>query len=170
MEKTKKIGIDARFFGPKDKGFGRYVENLIENLEIIDKVNQYFIFLNEERAKEYVPGNPNFRKILINYGSLWPFKTDKRMGDWELDVMHFTCLPPPLFYNRKFILTMHDMTWRIFPPFKNSPKRLIYSIVFKRAIERAEKIISVSEYTKKDILKFYKINPQKIEVIYEGVS
>ena len=43
-----KIGIDARFFGAKDKGFGRYTENLIRNLEKIDSVNHYFIFLRKD--------------------------------------------------------------------------------------------------------------------------
>jgi hypothetical protein len=47
---------------------------------------------------------------------------------------------------------------------------LAYRVVFKHAIKNSEKIIAVSEYTKKDILRHYKINPEKINVIYEGVS
>ena len=45
--RTRRIGIDARFFGPKDKGFGRYTQQLVEHLEKIDPLaggNQYFIF------------------------------------------------------------------------------------------------------------------------------
>ena len=172
MKEAKKIGIDARFFGPKDKGFGRYVENLIMNLENIDKINQYFIFLNKDREKEYIPRNPNFRKILIGHNSLWPFKIDKKMKGNDLDIIHFTCLPPPVFYKtrNKIVLTLHDLTWRVFPPFRNPLKKFFYGLSFSNAVKKANKIIAVSEYTKKDILRLYKVNPEKIKVIYEGAS
>jgi glycosyltransferase involved in cell wall biosynthesis len=172
MKEAKKIGIDARFFGTKDKGFGRYVENLIMNLENIDKINQYFIFLNKNREKEYSPRNPNFRKILIGHNSLWPFKIDKKMKVRDLDIIHFTCLPFPVFYKakNKIVLTVHDLTWKIFSPSRNPLKKFFYSLSFSNAVKKADKIIAVSEYTKKDISKLYKINPDKIKIIYEGVS
>ncbi|MFH1461023.1 MAG: hypothetical protein ABIF84_01195, partial [Patescibacteria group bacterium] len=50
-----RIGIDARFYGPKQKGLGRYVQKLIENLERIDENNQYIIFLRKENWSEYQP-------------------------------------------------------------------------------------------------------------------
>lgn len=171
MKEAKKIGIDARFFGPKDKGFGRYVENLIMNLEDIDKTNQYFIFLNKNREEEYAPRNPNFRKILIGHNSLWPFKIDKKMKVRELDIIHFTCLPLPVFYKTKskIVLTVHDLTWKIFPSFKNPLKKFFYGLSFSNAIKKANKIIAVSECTKKDILMLYNVNSEKIKVIYEGI-
>lgn len=172
MEKIKKIGIDARFFGSKDKGFGRYVENLIKNLENADKKNHYFIFLNKDRDKEYNPENPNFRKILIGHNSMWPFRLDKKTKNQNLDIIHFTCLPPPVFYKtkNKIIVTVHDFTWKIFPSFKNPFKKFFYNRAFSGAMKKADKIIAVSEHTKKDIIRFYKIIPEKIKVIYEGVS
>ena len=95
-----------------------------------------------------------------------------------LVLVHFTHFNVPIFYQRRFIVTIHDLTLRYFPTFKRSLKNLIfypfknlaYRIVFKHAIKNSEKIIAISEYTKKDILKFYKINPNKIKVIYEGIT
>jgi glycosyltransferase involved in cell wall biosynthesis len=172
MKVAKKIGIDARFFGPKDKGFGRYVESLVINLENIDKTNQYFIFLNKNREEEYAPRNPNFRKILIGHNSLWPFKIDKKMKVRDLDIIHFTCLPLPVFYKVKneIVFTVHDLIWKTFPPFKNPLKKFFYGLTFSNAIKKANKIIAVSENTKKDISRLYRINSEKIKVIYEGVS
>jgi len=172
MKEAKKIGIDARFFGCRDKGFGRYVENLIKNLENIDKTNQYFIFLNKNREKEYIPQNPNFRKIIISHNFLWPLKIDKKIYDWELDIIHFTCLPFPLFYKtkNKTVITVHDLIWRISPPFKNLLKKFFYRLSFSNAIKKANTVIAVSKHTQKDILEIYKINQDKIKVIYEGVN
>jgi hypothetical protein len=183
-----KIGIDARFFGPKDKGPGRYTQKLIENLEKIDKKNQYFIFLRKSRWNEYKATNSNFKKVLANYQwygwkeqILFPFKIQKH----KIDLMHFTHFNAPIFYRKDFIVTIHDLILRHFPtsrknlrnflfyPFKNS----MYKLAFKQAVKRAKKIIAVSRYTKKEILKYYpagdgtgKINPDKIKVIYEGVA
>jgi glycosyltransferase involved in cell wall biosynthesis len=176
-----KIGIDARFFGAKDKGPGKYTENLIKELEKIDFKNQYFIFLRKKRWDEYNPQNPNFKKVLANYEwyswkeqLLFPFKIRK----YKLDLMHFTHFNAPIFYRGKFIITIHDLILRHFPTSRKNLrnflfypfKELAYRIAFGRAVRRAEKIIAVSQYTKDDILKYYKINPDKIKVIYEGVS
>ena len=70
----------------------------------------------------------------------------------------------------KIIVTVHDFTWKTFPSFKNPLKKFFYNRVFSGAIKKADKIIAVSEHTKKDIIRFYKIIPEKIKVIYEGVN
>jgi len=172
MEKIRKIGIDARFFGCRDKGFGRYVENLILNLEKADEKNLYFIFLNEKRDDVYTPHAANFKKILIGHSSFWPFKIDKKINKENLDIIHFTCLPFPIFYKNKSktVFTVHDLTWKLYPSFRNILKKFFYNLSFSRAIKKAEIIIVNSEYTKNDILKFYKINPSKIKVVYEGTN
>lgn len=172
MKEIKKIGIDARFFGFKDKGFGRYVENLIKNLEIIDKDNQYFIFLKKTREKDYFPQNINFHKILIGHNFLWPFKFDKKITNQDLDLIHFTCLPPPLSYGfkGKTIITVHDLIWKFCPPFKNFLKKFFYGLCFGRAIKKADKVITVSACVKNDILENYNISSEKIKFIYEGIN
>ena len=51
MEMQKTIGIDARFLG--DAGPGRYVKNIVENLENLDTKNNYVIFLREKGFDSY---------------------------------------------------------------------------------------------------------------------
>jgi len=186
--RIKKIGIDARFFGAKDKGFGRYTENLIKNLEKIDSINQYFIFLRKDSWDKYEPASPNFKKVLADYrwyGIREQIFLPIKLKKYKLDLVHFTHFNAPIFYRRKFIVTIHDLTLRHFPTFKKSLlnfliypfKNLAYRIIFRHAIKNSEKIIAISEYTKQDILKHYpakdgagKVNPDKIKVIYEGIT
>jgi len=185
------IGIDARFFGPKDKGFGRYTEQLIKNLEKTDKQNQYFIFLRKNSWEEYKPENPNFKKVLADYkwyGWKEQIFLPIKLKKYKLDLVHFThfnvpilCSAPLFFFkrnfHRKFIVTIHDLTLRHFSTTKKNLKnflfypfkKLVYKLIFNGAIKKAEKIIAISQYTKKEILKYYKINPKKIKVIYDGV-
>lgn len=149
------IGIDARFFGAKDKGLGRYTENLIKNLEALDKRNQYFIYLNKKRWEDYIPQSQNFKKVLFC-----------QLKQTKPELMHFTYFKVPFFYRGKFVVTIHDLITSHVGIFK----KIAYKLVASRAIKKAERIIAVSEYTKKEILKAYPvIGADKIEVIYEGV-
>lgn len=180
-----RIGIDARFLGSKQKGLGRYVQELVENLEKVVNLKgngdlEFVIFLRKDNWKNYHPKDYRFRKVLADYK--WyslkeqiflPFVINKE----KLDLMHFPHFNVPVFYFRPFIITVHDLILKRFPTRKASTlnllsyyfKNLAYSLVISIALKRAKKIISVSYFTKKDILKYFKINPKKIIVIYEGV-
>ncbi|MFA4817290.1 MAG: glycosyltransferase family 1 protein [Parcubacteria group bacterium] len=174
-----KIGIDARFYGSLGKGLGRYTQKLIENLEKEDGQNEYFIFLRRENFGDYVPVNKNFHKVLADYRwysfseqLLMPFVLLK----YKLDLAHFPHFNVPVFYPKKFIVTIHDLILIHYPtirgttlhPFLYRIKFLAYRLVINLAIRRAHKVIAVSEFTRKDILKNYGINPKKVEMIFEA--
>jgi glycosyltransferase involved in cell wall biosynthesis len=174
-----KIGIDARFYGSIGKGLGRYTQKLIENLEKTDQKNLYFIFLRQENFEEYHPQNSNFKKVLADFS--WytfseQFDMPRLLNKYNLDLVHFPHFNVPLFYRKKFIVTIHDLILIHFPtikgttlnPFLYKLKFWAYKLVINSAIKRAEKIIAVSEFTKKDILSNYLINSDKINVIYEA--
>lgn len=182
MESKKnqlRIGIDARFYGPRQKGLGRYVQKLIEDLEEIDSKNQYLVFLRKENYADYRPKNSNFKKVLADYKwyglseqIFFPFKI------WQsrVDLIHFPHFNVPLICSAPFVVTIHDLILKKFAPRRASLlgpvrywlKNLGYSLVIRLALKRAGKIIAVSNYTKEDVLKYFKAGPEKIEVIYEG--
>lgn len=175
-----RIGIDARFFGSVGKGLGRYTQKLIEKLEKIDSVNDYFIFLRKENFNEYQTQNPKFKKVLANYAWYSFFEQlffPRLLKKYQLDLMHFPHFNVPVFYRKKFIVTIHDLILIHFPTIKNTTRNsflyrckfLAYRWVINSAISRSKKIITVSEFTKKDILENYKnITTEKISVTYEA--
>jgi glycosyltransferase involved in cell wall biosynthesis len=174
-----RIGIDARFYGSIGKGLGRYTEKLIQNLEKIDTQNQYFIFLSQEGFEQYHPQSGNFKKILADY-KWYSLEEQLRMptllNKYQLDLVHFPHFNVPIFYRKKFVVTIHDLILLHFPtlrgttldPFLYWFKFWMYKIVIRFAIKRSEKIVTVSEFTKRDIIANYFINPQKISVTYEA--
>jgi len=175
-----RIGIDARFFGPIGKGLGRYTQKLIENLERIDDVNQYFFFLKKENFHEYKLSGKNFKKVLADYH--WytfgeQVKFPRLLRKYKLDLVHFPHFNVPLFYFGKFIVTIHDLILIHFPTVRSSTlgpvlywiKFFVYKIVIKSAVLRSSRIIAVSNFTKSDILKVYpQIPEEKIRVTYEA--
>lgn len=90
----------------------------------------------------------------------------------KLDLVHFPSFNVPIFYPGKFIVTIHDLIHHRFPGKKKGRllHRLAYRLIMNSAVKRAAKIIAVSEATKQDILATFRIPPEKILVIYEGVN
>ncbi len=175
------IGIDARLFGTRHGGIGRYTEKLIKHLETIDSENQYVVFLQKNNFDEYEPRNPNFKKALANFRAysfgeqlIFPFQ----LLPYNFDFVHFTHFSLPIFYPKKFIVTIHDLIISHYPSSRATTRNFLfykiklffYQIVVKTAAKRAEKIIAVSEFTKNDIVRLLKIKPEKIFVTYEGVA
>jgi glycosyltransferase involved in cell wall biosynthesis len=174
-----RIGIDARFFGPIGKGLGRYTQRLIENLENIDIVNDYFVFLRRENFNDYQPKNKKFQKVLTDYN--WytfseQINMPKILNKHQLDLVHFPHFNVPIFYRKKFVITIHDLILIHFPTVKNTTlnpfyywlKFAAYKFVIWSAIRRAKKIIAVSNFTREDILKHYSVPRNKVVLTYEA--
>jgi glycosyltransferase involved in cell wall biosynthesis len=175
-----KIVIDARFFGT-ETGIGRYVKELVENLERIDFKNQYVVFLAAKNFDLYQPVNPNFQKKLadINWYSLAEQIKMKKIVDAErADLAHFPHFNVPIFCRTPFVVTIHDLILRHYPtsaastknPFVFYLKYVFYNLVLRCAALRAKKIIVPSYFVKNDLIKNLKTNPDKIRVIGEGLS
>ncbi|MFH1611879.1 MAG: glycosyltransferase family 1 protein [bacterium] len=176
-----RIGIDARFYGPKkQKGLGRYLQELITELEKIDTNNEFVIFLRCENWNDYQPINNNFRKVLADYR--WYTFAEQIMMPikiWreDIDLMHFPHFNIPIFCPTKFVVTIHDLILKHFPtrrastlgPIMYRIKNWGYEITIWLAVRRSQKIIAVSEFTKRDILNNFNVADNKIKVIYEGV-
>jgi glycosyltransferase involved in cell wall biosynthesis len=176
-----RIGIDARFFGSIGKGLGRYTQKLIENLEIIDQENHYFIFLRRENWDEYQPRSKNFTKVLADvpwYTLREQLQMPKIFERCGIDLMHFPHFNVPVSYKGKFVVTIHDLILFRYPTRRASTlsaptyflKKMIYHQVIKRAVRNSEKIFAVSKHTKKDVLANFKIDPSKVVVTYESVD
>lgn len=172
-----KIGIDARLIG--QTGVGRYTKNLIKNLAKIDKKNQYSLFLRQEEFNSFVLPGKNFEKKLADFR--WhsleeQIKFPKILERENLDIVHFPYFSIPILYKGKYIVTIHDLiidhfntgraTTLPMPIYKI--KRLGYKKILTSAIKNAVKIIAVSYSTKQEIIDHYKVDPDKIEVIYEA--
>lgn len=176
-----RIGIDARFYGPFGKGLGRYTQKLVTHLERIDHANEYVVFLRRENWADYQPKNPRFTKALADYQ--WYSLAEQLLMPltlWthKLDLVHFTHFNVPILYFGKFIVTIHDLILTKYPteratrlgPLAYRVKHAGYELAIRSAIQRAERVISVSEFTKQEIVDHFHTTPSKISVTYEAVD
>jgi len=166
------ILFDNQIFSwQKFGGISRYFYELMKELESYAKYklplmvsNNIYISLQKHRS--FFP-NIDFREKMriMNMLNRFAFVREAQKGKW--DIMHSTYYDPFfLKYATRIplVITIHDMIHEKF----NLDKRTIDSK--KKYITQADRIIAVSENTKKDILEIYNINPDKIDVIYHGYS
>jgi len=194
-----RIGIDARFYGPTGKGLGRYTQEIVDNvIKIVNADNvsssehktsvsfsreeiEIVVFLSAENFNDFITPASNVKKVLlrVNWYSwqeqiLMPFVIKKE----KVDLMHYPHFNVPMIIPGKFVVTIHDLILTHFPTRRASTlspllyyfKNIAYRLVIKCAIRRASRIITVSEFTKKDLMKKFSVAAEKISVTYEGVA
>jgi glycosyltransferase involved in cell wall biosynthesis len=177
-----RIGIDARLYGTVGKGLGRYISELIDELEKLDQENEYVIFLRECNFGDYEPRNPRFSKALAEYQwygwreqLLYPFFLRR----FRLDLLHCPHFNVPLLYGRPFVVTVHDLILLEHPstrattlgPLKYFVKFLGYRLLMGIALRAASAVLTVSEFSKRDLERHFPfLKHKKVTVTYEAAA
>lgn len=153
-----KIGIQISSDLKQRTGVEEYVYQLLKHLPRVDGFkNHQFFLLDRKNLK-------------------WPFKygwTQIRLS-WEMlknkpDVLFVPAHTFPIIHPKKMIITIQGLEFERAPEFYSFLQRKKLRFLTKRNAKKATKIITPSECTKKDLIEFYNINPNKIFVIYHGI-
>lgn len=174
----RRIGIDCRMIN--ESGIGRYIENLILNLNEIDSNTKYILFVLDKN-NFHLKLNNNFELVDANY--IWhsfaeQTKFLKVINSFNLDLYHSPHPNMPYFYKKNFVVTIHDLTMlkkrtgraSTYGFLRYTFKWLVFKIMLTWSVKRASKIITVSYFVKDQIIKEFKLDQSKVEVIYNGVS
>ena len=98
----------------------------------------------------------------------FPYKELKKLKPDLLHVPHYNV---PIFYKGDMVVTIHDLTHLVCSEFFGSKLKILYAkIMMKIAIKKAKFILTVSESTKRDIIRYFKVPEDKIKVTYLGVK
>lgn len=175
-----RIGIDARFYGIKDTGIGRYVRSLVLSLAKIDHENTYLIFGGGEIKNEIVDFD-NF--VFIPLDTLKYSLKEQLINpfiflSYRLDLLHVPHFNAPLLYPKKMIVTIHDLIKHLSVGTKTTThnpllyhyKHLAYKILVNLVVQKADKIITPSEYWKNYLQNYYHLKEDKVVVTYEGID
>ena len=175
----KKILIDARLYGLENTGIGRYILNLIEELKEL-KTNHQFVVLLRKKYFDQLKLPRNWEKIVADFGPYdfaEQIKLPPLLFDLKPDLVHFPHINIPVFWRGKFVVTVHDMTMHHqgidatkLPIPIYFLKRIPYRYSFRQAVITSSNIIAPSNVVKKEIVSYFKINEQKVTMIYEGVD
>jgi glycosyltransferase involved in cell wall biosynthesis len=176
------IAFEAKRAFNNFTGLGNYSRFIISALRQEYTEEQYSLYTptlsKHEEASNFYKQNKDitvFPSGIWKSGSLKSAWRSKRIGrlaeKQNIDVFHGLSneLPSGLKSNTKKIVTIHDLIFLRYPEFYPFIDRKIYKSKFKSACKKADEIIAISEQTKNDIIEFFKIDPAKIQVVYQGV-
>ncbi|MEK7534905.1 MAG: glycosyltransferase family 1 protein [Patescibacteria group bacterium] len=168
-----RIGLDLRFWRSGTGGLGRYSRNLLKELLLIDKDNQYTAIITPEDEPEFDLHAPNLTKLVVpipHYSLSEQTKLPKILKQQNFDLVHFANFNHPILYRRPFVVTIHDLIMHLFPTGaqKSSLLRKGAYRLTMRDCRRAKRIIVPSVSTKNDLVRMLKFSPNKIAITPEG--
>ena len=172
------IAVDVSAAVHHRAGLGRYAESLLRAL-VAQSPDRYALFYNRERGVE----PPEGLEHLPSHTVAWGYKP-WRMLVWlgQLGRIGFDRLVPgtSLFHATEHlllplssiptVLTVHDLIFRHLPEHHKSLNRWYLNLTMPLYCHRATRIITVSEFTRRDLIAAYAIPEEKITVIYEAAS
>jgi len=165
-----RIGIDARKL--HDFGIGTYIRNLLRQLARLDRSTEFVLLARPEDCQALGTLGENFRAVAETAGNYSvteqlaiPFAL-KREGVTLFHAPHYVL--PPLVGCRS-VVTIHDCIHLMFPQYLPNRFAHRYAKTFiSLAARRATRVLTVSESSKADILRFVNAPPEKIDVIYNA--
>jgi glycosyltransferase involved in cell wall biosynthesis len=167
-----KIAFDAKRFFHNTSGLGNYSRDLIRILSEYFPENEYLL-LNKNKSERGtdILNKPNVHFVETTKGTMSrQFKMGKDAQKQNADIFHGLSGELPLKWDKKpikKIVTIHDLIFIRYPQYYSFFDRKIHLWKFKKAAHTADKIIAISEQTKRDIIQYLKINENKVEVIYQ---
>jgi len=157
---------------------GRYVERLLHYLQAINSPHDFQILLKPEDVNGWQPTAANFSVVPCPHKE---FSFDEQLGlkrqiqQLKPDLVHFTFPQQPIWYRGRTVTTIHDLTTlRFSNPAKNAAvfkiKQRVYAHVIKRAAQKAQRVLTPSEFVKSDLVNFSGISPDKVTVTLEAAD
>jgi len=174
-----KIGIDASILARrKTTGINRFLRNVLRYIHEVDKKNEYFLCTPCQLPEYEIQG---FNVITIGenksipqkyYYPFWlNFLLPLVLHKHRFDVFFQPNFVLPILSNSmttKYVITIHDLIPQVTPQYREVIYRTYLNAVLPRSIERSHSIITVSESSKRDIIRLYNTPSDKISVIYEA--
>ncbi len=171
-DRPLRIGIDAMVLRGRDAGTLRYVEQLLSGLADADRMREYIVFANASvLPANLVPAQPNVSCRDVPAVRILPRAVQQQFyRSWNsqgpLDLLHCPAFVPPLFFGGRIVATVFDLTFWLYPQTMKWTGRLWWRLFGRKGIERADRVIALSESTKRDLGSCLGIPPERVRVIY----
>ena len=168
----KRIGIDAHVLTGKFQGSRTYLLNLLRYLGEIDTVNRYLLYsFDPDTTRKLLPyENFEHRRLVMRPGIprlliYWPWEQWRRRLDFLLT--SYFC---PLLFPQRQIVILHDLLFESHPQYFTQAARLRFKLLVRLSASRARHVIVVSETTRAEVLKRYRLPSSRVHLVSGGID
>jgi glycosyltransferase involved in cell wall biosynthesis len=173
-----KVGINASFLRKPDTGIGQVTFNFLKKLKEFPISNfqfptEFILYLEKdvdldlpENFKKRILESKFYRRDDLARKIIWEkYLLPKQIEKDGCDVL-LSPYQSATISKIKHLMFVHDTVWKIFPQYLNNWRKKIYYRMIDQAIPKADKVVTISENSKQDIVKYFKIPDDKIIVSY----
>jgi glycosyltransferase involved in cell wall biosynthesis len=168
-----RIGVNALYLIPGGVGGTEiYLRNLLAALTRIDHSNEYFVFTNRETGSDLphavplgISASNRPARLLLEQTRL-----PREVRRLRLDVLLNAGFTAPLITRAPNVTVFHDLQHKRHPEHFRWFDRPFWSMFLYGAVTRSELLIAVSDETKRDLMRFYDLPPERVRVIPHGVN
>ncbi len=162
-----KVGIDARMLGSGKGGGETYVRNMIQGLSTVNPDDDYTLFLNEFLPKDTLPGVERMRQVVVSRHNHVPnpLSFSLALARARVDVAHAQYMAPwpwPV----RLVVSLHDIAYERYPQFFDPGTVAGFRIYVPLTLRRARIVLTLSEFCKEEIVRRYRVPPEKVMVTY----
>ncbi len=159
-----RFAVDAHAIGRNLTGNETYIRSLLRGFSEVDSESEFVAYVSEPAAAEWVPESFTVKHVSSN-----PFR---RLG-WDLareskadgaDLLHVQ-YTSPLFCDLPLVVTVHDVSYLECPEYFEWARRTQLRYTVARTVERAARVLTVSEFSRNSILNAYDIAPNVVKVV-----
>jgi glycosyltransferase involved in cell wall biosynthesis len=172
------IGVNAHLLSLADTyrsaGINWYIQNLLSHLPEVDPHIDYTVFLGERRYPGRAGLDLRFSR-LPTQRPLARILWEQAIQPWSareagLDLIHGTAFVGPQFSTCPFVITVHDLSFLSYPQNFPALNRTYLRMFTRMSVRRARRIIAVSESTKRDLMRYYGVSGDRVDVVHNGVD
>jgi glycosyltransferase involved in cell wall biosynthesis len=175
QDETLRIGLNLLYLIPGVVGGTEtYARSLIHSLAPLDAENEYVVFVNKLAAQMDVTPGLNFRRVVcpfvplrrvVRYGweqGILPFQLARE----RIDIVHSLGFVAPLAARSRQIVSVHDLNFLTQGGWGTAHGRRILRFFVEMSVRRADHIITISEFSRGEIIGNLNVAPEKISVTH----
>ncbi len=175
-----RIGINILYLRPSCvDGAYIYARRLLDSLALLDAENTYYIYLNAEAAQFAMPA-PNFQPVVFpflpqqRFPRYWHEQVilPRHAAKHKLDILHSLHLTHPFFLPCRSVMTLHDTRFMI-PALGGDIygfRRQVIRFFAGNGARRATRIVTDSDFAKREMIAHFSLKPDKIDVVHLSIS
>jgi glycosyltransferase involved in cell wall biosynthesis len=167
-----RIAIDARKL--RDFGIGTYIRNILIELSRLDRTTEYVVLCRPDDLDAGDVLGRNFRMVpetAPTYSVAEQFRIPMSLAREHVHLVHEPHYVLPPLVRCRSVVTIHDCIHLMFPQYLPGKLAHVYAKgSMWCAARKANRILTVSEASKRDILRFFDVRPEKVAVIYNAID
>ncbi len=164
-----RFSVDAHTIGCHLTGNEVYIRNLLKEYAELDRSSEIIAYVAKTEAPEHLPKNVKKQWVSANPYKRLGWDLPRQVAEDKPDLLHVQ-YTGPLFTRIPLVVSLHDVSYLEHPEYFRWLRSTQLTVTVKRTVERAARILTPSEFSKRAIVRHYGIEDERVVVVPNAVS